>query len=639
MSPRLIALAALLAAGHALASETGPVRLSVEPFVTLPDGVRQPEGLTADPATGEFYVGTFDARLPESTRRNRVLRYSRDGRLLAQKDFGATPLTGLAFADGKVYVLNFGASKLQRLPAGFTDADAIEDVASFAALSPAAPSERVVANPDGSQDRITFGSNGFAGINGMVFDRDGHLFVSDSFQGAVYRIADATRCDPCDVQVISRDPLLGTAASLPFGANGLAFNADQSRLYLTNAGDGRLLRLSPSGGAATVVAENVHGADGLIFHDGLLWVASNQADVIVALDEQGRVRVRAGELQGVDGEGRPRSLLFPASAVVNGSWMLATNLSLPLTDAAGDEWEEDVARWNVVRFRLPGADLAATTTSAETRFVQVGPHRFAYRELGPRGGTPLVLFNRLRGTMDHWDPAFVDRLATDRHVILFDHVGLARSSGPLAGDYAGFAAGAAGFLRALGHEQVDALGFSFGGPVVLQMALDHPSLVRRIVIAGSTPGFVPGDAPRNGPVPEKVWQTAFKPVNDDDDFLYLFFSESEASRAAGRAYFARLEARADRFQAQVSEAGWKSQIAAAQGIAKAETTLLHRLGGIRQPVLVANGNNDIMTPTYGSYAMFQALPDARLLLYPDSGHGFLFQYPEDFAGEVQQFLR
>jgi pimeloyl-ACP methyl ester carboxylesterase/DNA-binding beta-propeller fold protein YncE len=638
MIARMLSSLALLVPACALAQPEGPTRLAVESFVSLPADVRHPEGLAVDPATGEFYVGTFDAREPATARNNVVLRYTRDGRLVARRAFGPTPLTGLDFRDGHVYVLNFGASKLQRLPARFGADTPIEDVVAFAALDPAPPTPRTVANPDGSEDRIQFGSAGFPGINGMVFDRAGNLFVSDSFQGAVYRIERATRCAPCTVQVISRDPLLGTAGALPFGANGLALNADESVLYVNNAGDSRLLRMAPTGGAATVVAENVHGADGLLFHDGLLWVVANQADVILGLDESGRIRVRAGELQGVDSDGRPRSLVFPASTAVQGGWMLATNLSLPLTPATGDEWEESVRTWNIVRFRLPDSPTAGTI-GAPTRYVQAGAHRYAYRELGPRGGVPLVLFNRLRGTLDDWDPAFVDRLAADRHVILFDHVGLSRSTGPLPGDYPGFAEGAAQFIRALGHSQVDVLGFSFGGPVAMQMTLAHPDLVRRLVIAGSTPGFVPGDAPRNGPVPEKVWQTAFKPVNSDEDFLYLFFTPSEASQAAGRAYRERLKARPDAFAVPVSEAGWKSQIAAAQRIATPESTLLHRLGEIRQPVLVANGNNDIMTPTYGSYAMFQALPDARLVLYPDSGHGFLFQYPQAFADEVLAFLR
>lgn len=633
-----IACLLLALAGPAFAQPQGPQRVPVEPFVTLPADVRHPEGIAVDPATGEFYVGTFDGREPATARNNVVLRYSRDGTLLASRSFGATPLTGMAFAAGKVYVLNFGTATLQRLPARFDARSPVEDVVTFPLLDPSSPSPRDVTNPDGSVDRITFGPTAFAGINGLVFDRAGNAYVTDSLQGAVFRVDSATRCSPCRARVISRDPLLGTAGALPFGANGIALNEDESMLYVNNAGDGRLLRMAPTGGAATVVAENMHGADGLVFHGGLLWLVANQDDVILGLDENGRTRVQAGELQGVDADGRPRNLLFPATNAVHGEWMLATNLALPLTPSQGDEWEESVRAWNVVRFRLPAANVSSTVT-APTRFVQVGKHRFAYREVGPRGGVPLVLFNRLRGTLDDWDPAFVDRLAADRHVILFDHVGLSRSSGPLPADYAGFAEGAAAFIRALGHERVDVLGFSFGGPVAMQLALEHPRLVRRIIIAGSTPGFVPGDAPRNGPVPDLVWQTAFKPVNDDEDFLYLFFSPSAASRAAGRAYRDRLRARPEAFQVPVSEAGWKAQIAAAQGIGRPESTLLHRLGDIHHPVLVANGNNDIMTPTYGSYAMFQAFPNAKLVLYPDSGHGFLFQYPDAFAAEVLAFLQ
>ena len=153
--------------------------------------------------------------------------------------------------------------------------------------------------------------------------------------------------------MVSRDPLLATAGTLPFGANGLAFNADQSQLYVNNAGDGRLLRMAMPAGPLSVVAESVHGADGLLFHDGLLWVASNQADVVLGIDEQGRTRVRAGEFLGIAPEGSPRGLLFPATTAVQGAWMIVTNLALPLTSAVGDEWEEQVTRWNLVRFRIP----------------------------------------------------------------------------------------------------------------------------------------------------------------------------------------------------------------------------------------------------------------------------------------------
>lgn len=215
-----IAIAALSIAGPAVVADTG--RLPVAPFATLPADVRHPESLDVDPATGEVYVGTFDARMPESARNNQVLRFAADGRLLAQRHFGPTPLTGVSFHDGQVYVLNFGASKLQRLPARFDADSAIEDVATFAALSPPAPPARRIDNPDGSHDTITFGSQGFSAINGLVFDRAGTLYISDSFQGAVYRIANAATCRPCKVDVFARDPLLATTGALPFGANGMA---------------------------------------------------------------------------------------------------------------------------------------------------------------------------------------------------------------------------------------------------------------------------------------------------------------------------------------------------------------------------------------------------------------------------------
>ena len=349
------ALVLLGLAGTAQADEQGPIRIRVEPFISLPDNVRHPEGLASNPANGELYVATFDARMPEAARNNQLLRYSPEGRLLAQKSFGPTPLTGIEHADGKLYILNFGASKLQRIDAEFTASTPVEDVVQFKALTPPMPSPRSVSNPDGSKDIITFGSSGFAAPNGMVFDKARNLYISDSFQGAIYRIERATRCAPCALQVLSRDPLLATAGALPFGANGLAFNADESVLYVNNAGDGRLLRVTPSTGAVEIVAESVFGADGLLFHKGLLWIASNQADVVLGLDEKGRTLVRAGEFEGIGSDGAPRGLLFPATTAVQGDWMVVTNLALPLTAAKGDEWEEQVTRWNLVRFRIPGA--------------------------------------------------------------------------------------------------------------------------------------------------------------------------------------------------------------------------------------------------------------------------------------------
>jgi DNA-binding beta-propeller fold protein YncE len=344
-------IACLAAAGiacgmnPAYADNKGLDWVDVQQFVTLPDGVRFPEGITANPSTGDVYVATFDNAAPN----NKLLRYSRSGKLIAQKDFGATPLLGLGFAAGKVYILNFGTSDLQRIAANFNDTTPVETVAHFSGIGP--PPPRTTGNPDGSSDVITFGSSGFPAPNAMVFD---NVYVSDSFQGAIYRIASAPTCaTPCPVQTVSHDPLLATAGFPPFGANGLALSADQSTLFIANTGDNRVLRMAVTGGEVSVFTESIHGADGLLFHEGRLWVAANQADSLFALNDKGRTVIRAGEFEGINNDGTPRGLLFPASMVVNDGWMYVTNLSLALTPMVGDEWEEDVRRWTIARFRVP----------------------------------------------------------------------------------------------------------------------------------------------------------------------------------------------------------------------------------------------------------------------------------------------
>lgn len=288
-------------------------------------------------------------------------------------------------------------------------------------------------------------------------------------------------------------------------------------------------------------------------------------------------------------------------------------------------------------FAEPAA--ATSATHAPTRTVRVGGDLVAYRALGPEGGVPLLLLNRFRGTMDHWDPALLAVLAAERRVLLFDQPGFARSEGTPPASVAAFAANAAAFAQALGIAALDLLGFSMGGTVALQLLLDHPALVRRAVVAGSGPGHVPGlpeDPDVGSPA---VWQVATKPVNSDEDFLFLFFEPTATSQQAGRDYLARLRQRPDAFVRQVEAGAWQAQLASALALQDPAASLLPRLGAVRQPVLVANGRHDTMVATYASYAMAQALPDATLVLYPDAGHGFLFQYPERFGGDVLRFLR
>ncbi|KAA2257532.1 alpha/beta hydrolase [Solihabitans fulvus] len=253
---------------------------------------------------------------------------------------------------------------------------------------------------------------------------------------------------------------------------------------------------------------------------------------------------------------------------------------------------------------------------------------FAYRRFGPTGGVPLLLTNRFRATTDHWDPALLDVLARERDVIVFDNLGVGQTPGDVPDSIPAMADGAAAFLRALGTDQVDVLGWSMGGMVAQALALHHPDLVRRLVVAGSGPGGVP-DAPST---PDRVWPTALKPENDDEDFLYLFFPESPAGRAAGIESLGRL-----RPGAHVTAAGVRAQFAAIREWSGSGAW--DRLPDLDLPVLVAAGAQDVMAHPYLSYAMSQRLPDATLTVYGRSGHAFLFQYADAFGRQVLDFLR
>jgi DNA-binding beta-propeller fold protein YncE len=349
------ALVSLVIASHseAWAGENIIVkRDAAERFVALPDGVRFPEGITANPKTEEIYVGTFDGD-PNST--NKLLRFKKNGELVAEKSFGGTPLLGLQFNrwDNKVYICNFGASKIQRIAAKFNDMTEIEDVASIPPIgAPAAP--RKVDNPDMSEDTIIFGSNKFPAPNALAFDKDGNLYISDSFQGAIFRIDAAHKCaTPCPVTTVKHDGLLATAGFPPFGANGLALNKDGTKLFIANTGDDRILRLDLETKEISVFAESIDGADGIAFHHGRLVVAANQGDVVFILNENGRVIAKLGDFFGIRQDGSPRGLLFPASVVIVDDTIFVTNLALPLTMTEGDEPEEDVTKYTVSRIDIP----------------------------------------------------------------------------------------------------------------------------------------------------------------------------------------------------------------------------------------------------------------------------------------------
>ncbi|WP_432542650.1 alpha/beta fold hydrolase [Kineococcus sp. SYSU DK002] len=278
-----------------------------------------------------------------------------------------------------------------------------------------------------------------------------------------------------------------------------------------------------------------------------------------------------------------------------------------------------------------------TTTPAHrwddvpTEFVEVGGYRYAYRRSGPRGATPLVLCLRFRGTIDHWDPAFLDVLSAGRDVVVFDNRGLNLTSGEPARTVAEMADGVHDVLDGLGFEQADLLGWSLGGIVAQAAAFARPGRVRRLVVAGSTSGGVPGQPPTD----ERVWQVAGRGANTDEDFLELFFPRTPAGRSAGLASLRRLDRRLLASGATASPAAVQGQLAA---IAALGEGFWRRLTDLQIPVLVANGAHDVMIDAYATYAMSTRLPNARAVLFSDAGHGFLFQHAEEFGADVLRFL-
>jgi pimeloyl-ACP methyl ester carboxylesterase len=273
----------------------------------------------------------------------------------------------------------------------------------------------------------------------------------------------------------------------------------------------------------------------------------------------------------------------------------------------------------------------ATHVTAQTRFVEANGIRYAYRRLGSESGTPLVFLQHFRGGLDNWDPLVTDGLAQGRPVILFNNAGVASSSGETPDTVDAMADHLTTFVNALGLPQIDVLGFSIGGYVAQSFVLRHPHLVRRLVLVGTGPrNGEPGKDPR-------ILEVAGNPIPVCEDFLFLFFSPSEASQAAGRAFWERRHQRMDA-DPPSSIQTMKAQQAALLEWRQPRGERYADLKAIKQPTLVVNGNDDIMVPTINSFTLSQQIPNAQLIVYPDSGHGALFQYPELFVAHTELFL-
>lgn len=309
-------------------------RGKVERFATLPAGALNPEGITVDRHNGDVYVTGFN---PTGAGTGRIYVFDDDGSLKRVVDVpgSSSALLGLAFhpTTHELLVIDIGRGNVLRV------------------------------NPHNGASSLFTHAPGASGLNALTFDRAGNVYISDSFQGTIWRTgpAGAVTAEPWKV-----DPLLTTTGFPPFGANGLDFNKDESALFVANTGNDTVVRIAKEGtiaGDATVFTHSINGADGLFLdrHDNV-WVCANQSDEIVVTDKTGKAIAKLGDFNGLRG-GSPVGLLFPASLVRHGDWIYITNLSLDLRPITGQQsvdshWAAQVKTHTIsrLRARIPGHD-------------------------------------------------------------------------------------------------------------------------------------------------------------------------------------------------------------------------------------------------------------------------------------------
>ena len=278
-------------------------------------------------------------------------------------------------------------------------------------------------------------------------------------------------------------------------------------------------------------------------------------------------------------------------------------------------------------------DAITSYKNAPTRTVSAGGVDFAYRELGPKTGVPLVLVTHLAAVLDNWDPRVVDGLAAKHRVITFDNRGVGASTGTTPKTIQAMATDAVTFIRALGLAQVDLLGFSMGGMIAQVIVQDEPQLVRKLILAGTGPAG--GEGITNVTKLSNL-DTVRALLTLQDPKQFLFFTRTANGRRAGKQFLARLKERTNDRDKAISLKAYRAQLTA---IHRWGLEQPHDLSVIRQPVLVANGESDRMVPTTNSLDLARRLPDSDLVIYPDAGHGGIFQFHEQFVAKALEFLQ
>ena len=268
-----------------------------------------------------------------------------------------------------------------------------------------------------------------------------------------------------------------------------------------------------------------------------------------------------------------------------------------------------------------------------TQFINAGGINFAYREYGQQnGGTPIIFLNHLAAVLDNWDPRIIDGIAAKHHVVVFDNRGVGASTGEPAKSIEQMADDAITFIQAKGFKKVDLFGFSMGGMISQEIVLKQPKLIRKMILSGTGPAGGTGIS-TVGRVSN--WDLVRGMATRQDPKVYLFFTRTENGKAAAKAFVQRINERTENRDKEITLSAYRAQLKA---LKKWGSKKPADLSVIQQPVLVANGDHDRMVPTVNTYDLAKRLPNSSLIIYPDAGHGGIFQFHQDFVKQSLTFL-
>jgi len=272
-------------------------------------------------------------------------------------------------------------------------------------------------------------------------------------------------------------------------------------------------------------------------------------------------------------------------------------------------------------------------TDVPTKSISAGGVDFAYRELGTHhGGTPVVFLVHLAAVLDNWDPRIMDGIAAKHHVVAFDNRGVGASSGSPSDSVEQMAGDAIAFIQAMGFGQVDLFGLSMGGMIAQEIVLKAPQLVRRMILAATGPA---GGEGISTVARVAHWDLLRGLLTGQDPKQFLFFTRTPGGIEAGKAFLARLKERSENRDKEITIAAYLAQLRAVKAWGRKHPA---DLSAVRQPVLIVNGDDDRMVPTANSRELARRLPNSRLIIYPDAGHGGVFQFHADFVPRAVEFL-